>query len=327
MAARPDKTTPAILSLHDVAVLVKLPVSTAIAWCLPEHWWGIATDRVADLMTAVRRADDIRERRALEALVEGHPVAQSPERILGSYAANLRRDQLHYMRSYTARGWHPRIDLVGREHLEAALARGRGAILWVAPFVFSSLVTKMALHEAGFAVSHLSRVGHGYSRSRFGTRVLNPVRTRIEDPYLAERVVIGADGSVSGPLKHLTQRLNANRIVSITVGAAGAKRYRCRCLNSSLELATGAPNLMVRTGAALLPVFTIRTAQQRFLTTIEAPLQAPPRIARGEALEAVARSCAERLEPYVVSWPDQFCWRTDIGRSMTVAAPTEVEQR
>lgn len=321
MAARRSETTPALLSRHDLAVLMKLPVSTAIAWCLPERWWGIATDRVADLTAAVGRPGDGREQRAIAALFAGHPVALSPERILPGYTANVRRDQLHFMRSHTPWGWHPRIDLVGREHLDAALAAGRGAILWVVPFVFSYLVAKMALHQAGFAVSHLSRFTHGYSASRFGIRVLNPIRTRIESRYLAERVVIGSDGAVSGPLARLTDRLNANGVISITVGGAGSRPYRCACLNGRLEIARGAPNLMLRTGATLLPVFTVKTAERHFVTTIEPPLEAPEGTERDQIPGRVIERLAERLEPYLVRWPDQFNWRIDLGRALTAAAP------
>lgn len=317
MAAHRHETTPAIVNLHDLVVLAKLPVSTAIAWCLPERWWGIATDRAG----ALRRPEDVREQRGIEALFEGHPVALSPERILPGYTANVRRDQLHFMRSHTARGWHPRIDLVGREHLEAALARGHGAILWVAPFVFAYLVTKMALHQAGYAISQLSRIAHGYSSSRFGIRVLNPIRTRIENRYLVERVVIGSDGSVSGPLGRLTDRLNANGIISITVGAAGSRPHRCTCLNGRLEIARGAPNLMLRTGATLLPVFTARTAAGHFVTTIEPPLEAPEGTDRDQVVARVIERLVERLEPHLLRWPDQFNWRIDLGRALIAAAP------
>lgn len=321
MTARRPNTSPAILNLHDVVVLVKLPVSTVIAWWLPERWWGIVTDRVADLMVALRRPGHAREQRGIERLFEGHPVALSPERIVAGHNANVRRDQLHFMRSYTARGWRPRIDVVGREHLEAALARGRGAILWVAPFVFSALLTKRALHEAGFAVSHLSRIAHGYSRSRFGIRVLNPVRTRIENRYLAERVVIGSDGAVSEPLKRLTDVLTANGIVSINVGAAGSNPYSCSCLNGRFEIARGVPNLMLRTGAVVLPVFTLRTAERHFVTTIEPPLEAPPEADPDRISERMIERLAARLEPYLLRSPDQFNWRVDLGRALIAAAP------
>jgi len=225
------------------------------------------------------------------------------------------------MRCHTKRGWHPRIDLVGREHLDAALARGRGAILWAAPFVFSYLVTKMALREAGYAIGQLSRVAHGYSASRFGIHVLNPLRVRIENRYLAERVVIGSDGSVSGPLARLTERLEANGVVAITVGAAGARPYRCACLNGRLEISRGAPNLMLRTGAVLLPVFTVRVAERHFVTTIEHPLEAPPGTEGDQMREHVIERMVERLEPHLLRWPDQFNWRIDLGRALTAAAP------
>lgn len=66
----------------------------------------------------------------------------------------------------------------------------------MAPTVHQWLLTKRTLAEAGYAVHHLSSYIHGFSiRSRLGEALLNPIRTRVEDRYLAERVRIGAGGN------------------------------------------------------------------------------------------------------------------------------------
>ena len=46
--------------------------------------------------------------------------------------------------------------------------------------------------------AHLSRYSHGYSPTRLGARWLNPVRTGVEARYLAERIVVGPEGSTVG---------------------------------------------------------------------------------------------------------------------------------
>src|SRR5258708_1212711 len=66
---------------------------------------------------------------------------------------------------------------------------GRGAVLWVAHFSFNSLAAKKALHQAGFAVAHLSRPEHGFSTSRFGIAALNPIRVRTDRRFLADPII------------------------------------------------------------------------------------------------------------------------------------------
>jgi hypothetical protein len=81
------------------------------------------------------------------------------------------------------------IRLRGLEHLAPALACGRGAILWTADFPAAGEATKIALSRAGWPLAHLSRIEHGFSKSRYGIRVLNPLRVRFEKRYLAERIL------------------------------------------------------------------------------------------------------------------------------------------
>ena len=95
--------------------------------------------------------------------------------------------------------------LQGREHLDEALGRGKGCVLWVAHFVFAPNIAKLALHDAGYKVSHLSRLDHGFSSTRFGIKWLNPVRSRFEDRLLAEPA--GIDGNDYGRLVPLAKAL------------------------------------------------------------------------------------------------------------------------
>ena len=122
---------------------------------------------------------------------------------------NHRLNQLCFVASWRPGGWSPQITVTGTEHLHVALAAGRGAVLWVAPFVFAPLVAKRGLHQAGFSVHHLSRPSHGFSSTRLGMAVLNPIRTRIEDRYLAERITIPRSGETTAAIRTLARRLAA----------------------------------------------------------------------------------------------------------------------
>jgi hypothetical protein len=76
------------------------------------------------------------------------------------------------LRAWRPRGWSPKIEAVGREHVSAALDNGRGIIFCAGNFSFNDLVTKMAWRRLGFAVSHFSRPTHGFSETRKSISIL-----------------------------------------------------------------------------------------------------------------------------------------------------------
>ena len=164
----------------------------------------------------------------------------------------------------------------------------------------------MGLHQAGYDVSHLSRPQHGFSPTRFGIRFLNPIQTWIEDRYLAERVLIIGD-DVKRALLVLDQKLRDNGIVSIAVGAQARKTHKISCLHGHIFLATGPAKLALRTGATLLPVFTVRTASGAFQIDIGRPLELGAKPDWHESLETSLQRYVENFEPYLIKYPGQ--WR------------------
>ena len=81
----------------------------------------------------------------------------------------------------------------GRQTLRHPLAGGRGALLWVMPFRYSALVTKIAFAQEGWTVSHLSGLDHLAPNSRLACALLNQARTTIERRNLAEHLMIERD--------------------------------------------------------------------------------------------------------------------------------------
>lgn len=297
-----DSAHPRLATLTDLRVLAKLLPSLAIAWSLPESRWDQAAELAvgsARLLAPRAHAD---MRRVIERRLAGRIDAERADTVASALLRNLRTEQLCFLRNHWERGWCPRTRLEGGEHLAAAHRAGRGAVLWVVPTIFSWLFAKRALAEAGFAVHHLSREGHGFgSKSRLGETILNPIRTRIEDRYLAERITIPEGAGPQAALKRLGRQLAANGLVSITMAVEGARLLEARLLNGGLRAASGAPRLADRTGAALLPLVTLREEPGRYVARIGAPL---PSASPQDALHRMA--CF--LEPLAAMHPDQFCW-------------------
>ena len=310
-AQRPleDAAVP-LFGLADLSTLALLPFGLLVAWGTPERSWryfGSALARLHPFRAAQLRGQ-------IRALVGAHRLAVPIEGVAEAYLAKLPLPKLLTLRLSAPHGWRPTVRLEGREHIERALADGRGAILWTAPFLFASLGSKMAFHQSGFRVANLQRHWHGFSRSWFGARFLNPLRTRIESRYV-ERIVIGPDGSVTGPMMEIERRLAGNGLVSIMVGAQGRHVVPAPVFEGAVTVATGVPKLMLRSGTSILPVFAIGTSASEFVTFVDPPIRAPEGLPQPAVVTAVIEELGRRMEAYVARWPDQFTWSNLMPRS------------
>ena len=213
--------------------------------------------------------------------------------------------------------WSPAIALEGRERIDAALARHGAAVLWVAHTACNSNVVKRALHDLGYALHHVSRPEHGFSKTRFGIRFLNVLRRRAEDRDLRSRIVIG---DARAAMRRALARLREpGSLVSITAGSwEGAKLLRVAFLDADILLGRGAAGLARATRAPLLPVFAARTgSDQRFVVRIGPPIPVDRMGAKDAALLAAAAEFARRTEDFVAHYPDQWRGWTSLAPAAT----------
>jgi predicted LPLAT superfamily acyltransferase len=287
---RPDST--GMIAPSDLMVAATLPLLAIVARAVPESRWPGASRFLA----ACKPLDAELRRRRMAHLERGlglEPAAA--RRVVAEFRAAHLEERLQVLKERSRAGWSPSIRLDGEARLRQALAGGHGAILWVTNAVLASLVVKKALQARGYSVHHLSRPTHGLSTTRFGIRWLNPVRTRIEERYVTERVVMTQATTVAA-MRRLKLALERGETVSITVGDWARRTLLVPFLGAHLRLATGPATLAARTGAPLLPVFLTRAGAQ-FLVSID---EALPVSGEGEengmtALEVYAR----KLESWV----------------------------
>ena len=193
--ARPDKEAPVapparpLVTAKDIYEVPRLAVQGMLAWSLPElAWWPLS--RLFGEVNAATHPERTRNEAAQVATVlRGTPATIDPRRVAVENWANRYEERFHYMRAWRPGGWEPAIDILGGEHVSAALDKGRGIIFWAGNFSFNDLIAKIAWRRLGLAVSHFSRPIHGFSTTRFGVRYLNAVRRGIEDRYLGERLM------------------------------------------------------------------------------------------------------------------------------------------
>ncbi|HJT12215.1 MAG TPA: hypothetical protein VJ790_06330 [Dongiaceae bacterium] len=305
---RPRKLAPpAAWRKADLASAAGLAALLLPSWLLPEPLW-------TSVWRAIARIPVLRNRRGVKR--NAHNIKAALGESLGRRCAEAAACDLNAagyelcmqdLRGWRPGGWCPKAALEGEHHLQSALARKNGVILWVAPFVFNSGPTKIALHRSGHRVSHLSSPRHGFSRTRLATAFLNRVRSIPEDRYLSQRIVFD-QSAPSTAMRRMMRALQAGEIVTIVASSTeGSDLIKGPVFGGRLLVAVGAPRLAALTGAPLLPVFTVRDPEIGFRTIVGAPIKIALDRSSDERCAAAVIEYLERSEPWVRKFPEQ--WR------------------
>lgn len=302
---------PSLIAAIDFIEVIRIPILMIISWAIPERHWDVIAGSFARahsvaeyVVTVCRSVTRLRPRAVTDNVDDEQSVATRNWKETRTRAAYLARMQAY--RDYRPGGWKPSIKVVGAERIDDAFNEKNGVLLWITPLAYSDIGTKMGLHGIGYSVSHLSRPQHGFSTSAFGKRWLNPIWTRIEDRYLAERIRIRDDDGPGPALQSLRDRLKANQAVSITVGDQGRRTVQVNVIGSSMNIATGAVHLARTAKTVLLPVFTIRKANGSLVVNVERPLDLFAEDEHIDPYGAIAKLYVKSLEPYVLSHPEQW---------------------
>ncbi len=288
----------------DAAVLAGIPFLIGPAWFLPERHWPKLARALAPLAVGDLTKDPATTAATVRRTLGARLPELSGSTVLRRMAAEGILGFLQVLKCHRPDRWQPRVAPANFERVDGALRAGRGALLWVAHGFHGHLGAKVAFAKAGLAVSHLSTPMHGFSESRFGMRVLNPIQASVEDRFLGERILIPLRDKA--PLVVLAHRLLENRVVSITAQRGDGRTSEAPFLDGRLHLAGGAPALAHRTGAALLPVFAFRNGAGVIEVTVEAPIPVDGDLPRDQAVDRAVRDYARVLESYVLRYPGQW---------------------
>ncbi len=219
------------------------------------------------------------------------------------------------------------VSVDGLDALRAALAQGRGAILWIADTLSASILVKRALHEAGLPLRHVSARAHGLSPSRFGRAALNPFAVAAEDRYLAERLPfdVGAEADL---LRRARRVLADGGLLGMTMNSyAGARFYETGFGRAGhVLLSATIPRLALASGAALFTAVLEETEPlSRYRLRIGADCAQGAGAGAGAARRRdplapvrVALRARDRLLAAFLECPEAFRQpgRTDMGRAL-----------
>jgi lauroyl/myristoyl acyltransferase len=284
----------------DVVQLAKLSIMTPLSWAAP-------IDRLLPVARKLRAwggSPQGEESAAIAAVLSGYVPSTQVDEIRQRWMDRQLEASMQILALLRPfRRWQPVVRWHGLDNIAAVTAKRSGAILWVSEFVYSSLITKMAFAKSGLRFNHLSRPGHGFSFSPFGIRFLNPLWRKVEDRYLAERIIIATNDSGEA-VQILRARLAATELVSITVGLEARRTLTTKFLGGMIRVATGPIYLSHSSGAPILPVFTVRAEDGAYDVTVARPLLVE-QTGHVDYLSAI-QAYASMLEPYVLSYPDQW---------------------
>jgi len=282
---------------NDIAKIALLAAALLIAKMVPESNWRQVSGLFGRLRGQFRR----RQTRALGQEIarhcDGFTYSTDGRSVLRDIYAGRFEIWLRKLKSPAK--WRTPVQLRGQNHIEQALSRGRGVILWLAPDHFTGVVGHQAIHQAGYAVNMLSRPEHGFSTSVFGKRFLNRLAHGGGDTAHVKHIIMIDDGQAA--IETVRRLLREKRIVAILAAAYTDRPIRCRFLDREIALASGPPRLALATGAALLPVFAHRHADG--YQVVVNPALEPGDSAKNTAIESLLAQFINQLENFVRQYP------------------------
>jgi lauroyl/myristoyl acyltransferase len=287
------------ISAKDFHTAAKL-TACLMAALTPHRLWPPAARVLARMHTLLRpRTHQVLE--PVAALLERDTRSLTQQAVAADYLWNI-----HALRELMPFGWRSEPSLLGREVLDRALERSRGAVLWCSPFVASDLAPKKALASAGYSLTQLSSPAHPFSPTRLGTLLLNPIRLRAINQYLTRRVLV-VYGSARPALEDLKRVLNENGVVLVTAIGTGTRSLTFPFMGGVLDLAVGAPVLAFESGAALIPVSTLADVESGgYRVELGPDLTPSTELPRHEALREMVVRYVELLEPVVRAHATQW---------------------
>jgi KDO2-lipid IV(A) lauroyltransferase len=301
VAARPPPRLPPLAD--DLYLLAVLALLRALGPAPPalREGLGALIARVAHAFLPHRRETG---RRVVRAVLGPRACPRSVAAIARESHVTFWQDQL----TLCAGGGAGRVEAAGLEHLDGALARGRGAILWEHALFGRRVLAKLALRRRGYRVHQVHYWPHveGFGRepdrqTALYRRWLRPAMQALERRLLAEVIAI-PEGPSLAYLRLLRERLRANRVICVAANGHGGQRFVvAEALGRPLAISTGMPSLARATGAALLPLFCFRDHGGRLRLVIGPPLDA----AR-EPEEEIVRRYAALFDALVRRYPGQF---------------------
>ncbi|MFH0762907.1 MAG: lysophospholipid acyltransferase family protein [Candidatus Omnitrophota bacterium] len=190
-----------------------------------------------------------------------------------------------------------RVRIDGRQNLDNALSRGKGAILVSAHFGNFPLM-----------LAYLSLSGYKTAG------IMRPMRdAKVEDIFLSKRNKLGIKTIYSQPrsacVNNTIQALRNNELVVIPIDQNfGSGGVFVEFFGRKAATATGPVVLAQRTGAALLPCFIVRQKDDSHKIIFEPALQLKEGVSSEDTVLINIRNLTGIIEFYIRKYPAEWGW-------------------
>ena len=212
--------------------------------------------------------------------------------------------------------------LRGEEHLQAALARGKGVILLETTLFGSRMLPRIALHARGYAIHQVHGSGHlgGFEDDPLDERAIRRARgffDACEGKFVTEIIYLPASDSLAFT-RTLRARLERNGIVALAGNGWSRRLLAIPFLGSKAMFPTGPMSLARSFGAIPLAIFGLAPRTGGLEVTIEPIEAAGP--SRDAAIQAGIGEYAALVEKYCRTYPEQYYgWRELLPPDAAVA--------
>jgi KDO2-lipid IV(A) lauroyltransferase len=262
---------------------------------------------------AEKRAELVRN---LSRLTGGEAAQDDAQRLAREWFRFASCEAIDVMRlRYRARPLRRLVEIRGREHLDAALAAGQGAILCSAHFGSYDSAFSL-LGASGFPVTTIGRWQHNYTAglSSAERRFWDLVRARRLRRHRRRPNIEPWAGRVAAAAKAAAV-LRGNEVLTIAIDAPPLEQDLARAvevpfLGRQARLLPGAVTLARLTGAPLLMGFMYRTADYRHqVLEISPPVHCPS----GEDVATSFARCAAEVSAAIQRSPAHWVYWASSG--------------
>lgn len=195
----------------------------------------------------------------------------------------------------------------GREHLDAALAAGKGAIVLIGHFGANQMIMP-ALGHLGYPMSQLSAPPTVWAELLRDTRTTPLWERTLARRWALEQRLPVRHINVFKFLRPAFEALRENQVLGLAFdGGGGAGWTTARLLNRTANLSNQPIQLWRKTGAALLPAVVVRPrGARRHRVILEPPLTWTRAGDRGLEDRLNLEAYVERFSAWVARYPCHY---------------------
>jgi len=223
------------------------------------------------------------------------------------------------------------VGIHGVEHLQQALKKGIGVILWESAYFGRRNLAKQILHQKGFSIHQVHAESHlaGFRHDRESPTwvqhcIIKPFFDKHEKQFIEEIIYLPNSDTLAFA-RLLMDRLKQNAIICITgdVGL-GQKLVPQKFFGRNILFPTGMVSLAKISGASILPIFCIQEENNEPSLIIENPIPIASGADRESILENSILQYISLLESYIRRYPENHRSWHYLGRPQEESYAIEI---